>query len=70
MGKLQEIIVTIQERWAATRPNVFKNKKIKVIKIIDGQVWCNEIEKWVTPEEYSRHCEPDFEWENEILNGR
>ena len=21
MGKLQEIIVTIQERWAATRPN-------------------------------------------------
>jgi hypothetical protein len=27
MGKLQEIIVTIQERWAATRPNVFKNKK-------------------------------------------
>ncbi len=27
MGKLHEIIVTIQERWAATRPNVFKNKK-------------------------------------------
>ncbi len=27
MGKLQEIIVTIQERWAATRPNVYKNKK-------------------------------------------
>ncbi len=27
MGKLQEIIITIQERWAATRPNVFKNKK-------------------------------------------
>ncbi len=27
MGKLQEIIVTIKERWAATRPNVFKNKK-------------------------------------------
>ena len=27
MGKLQEIIITIQERWAATRPNVYKNKK-------------------------------------------
>ena len=27
MGKLQEIIVTIQERWGATRPNVYKNKK-------------------------------------------
>tara|TARA_B100001939_G_scaffold1948_1_gene1829 strand:- start:64 stop:186 length:123 start_codon:yes stop_codon:yes gene_type:complete len=40
------------------------------MKIIDGMVWCNEIEKWVTPEEYSRHCEPDFEWENEVLNGR
>ena len=21
-------------------------------KVIDGMVWCNEIEKWVTPEEY------------------
>ena len=21
-------------------------------KVIDGQVWCNEIEKWVTLEEY------------------
>ncbi len=28
MGKiLKQIIVTIQERWAATRPNVYKNKK-------------------------------------------
>tara|TARA_Y100000004_G_scaffold102491_1_gene114972 strand:+ start:1639 stop:1770 length:132 start_codon:yes stop_codon:yes gene_type:complete len=28
MGKgLKQIIITIQERWAATRPNVYKNKK-------------------------------------------
>ena len=48
--------------------------KLKVMKIIDGMVWCNEIEKWVTPEEYSKEygveIEPDFDWENEILNAR
>ena len=28
MGKgLKQILITIQERWAATRPNVYKNKK-------------------------------------------
>jgi hypothetical protein len=28
MGKtLKEVIVTLQERWAATRPNIFLNKK-------------------------------------------
>ena len=53
------------------------------MKIIDGLVWCNEVEKWVTPEEYEKNCkgfeyripggcddEPDFEWENEVLNAR
>lgn len=40
------------------------------MKIIDGMVWCNEIEKWVTPEEYKQYCEPDFDWENEVLNAR
>ena len=53
------------------------------MKIIDGMVWCNEIEKWVTPEEYEQNCkgveyrilgdwddEPDFDWENEVLNAR
>ena len=57
--------------------------KIKVMKIIDGLVWCHEVEKWVTPEEYEQNCkgveyripgdwddEPDFDWENEVLNGR
>jgi len=24
---LKEVIVTLQERWAATRPNIFRNKK-------------------------------------------
>ena len=24
-------------------------------KVIDGMVWCNEIEKWVTPEEYKNN---------------
>jgi hypothetical protein len=40
------------------------------MKIIDDLVWCNEIEKWVTPEDYSRNCEPDFEWDNEVSNSR
>ena len=40
------------------------------MKIIDGLVWCNEIEKWVTPEDFSRYCEPHFEWDNEVLNAR
>ena len=40
------------------------------MKVIDGMVWCNEIDKWVTPEEYSIYCEPDFDWENEVLNAR
>lgn len=48
--------------------------KLKVMKIIDGMVWCNEIEKWVTPEEYAKEygidIEPDFDWENEVLNAR
>ena len=26
------------------------------MKVIDGMVWCNEIEKWVTPEEYKQNC--------------
>ena len=26
------------------------------MKIIDGKVWCNEVEKWVTPEEYEQNC--------------
>ena len=26
------------------------------MKIIDGMVWCNEIEKWVTPEEFTNNC--------------
>ena len=25
------------------------------MKIIDGMVWCNEIQKWVTPEEYKKN---------------
>ena len=25
------------------------------MKIIDGMVWCNEIQKWVTPEEYKEN---------------
>jgi hypothetical protein len=24
------------------------------MKIIDGMVWCNEIDKWVTVEEYNK----------------
>tara|TARA_B100000282_G_scaffold240917_1_gene183736 strand:- start:499 stop:633 length:135 start_codon:yes stop_codon:yes gene_type:complete len=41
------------------------------MKIIDGMVWCNEIGKWVTPEEFTNNCiEPDFEWENEVANAR
>ena len=50
------------------------------MKIIDGKVWCNEVEKWVTPEEYKQNCkgveywipegEPDFDWENEVINGK
>jgi hypothetical protein len=31
-----------------------------MVKIIDGMVWCNEIEKWITIEEAL---------EEEILNG-
>ena len=28
MGEgLKQILITIQERWTATRPNVYKNKK-------------------------------------------
>jgi len=27
MAKLKKIVVTQQEIWAATRPNVYKNKK-------------------------------------------
>ena len=26
------------------------------MNIIDGKVWCNEVEKWVTPEEYEQNC--------------
>tara|TARA_Y100000004_G_scaffold176066_1_gene216300 strand:+ start:540 stop:668 length:129 start_codon:yes stop_codon:yes gene_type:complete len=42
------------------------------MKIIDGMIWDNEIEKWVTPEEYAQEylIEPDFDWENEVLNAR
>ena len=41
------------------------------MKIIDGMVWCNEIEKWVTPEEFTNNCiEPDFDWVNEVNNAR
>ena len=42
------------------------------MKIIDGMVWDNEIEKWVTPEEYAQEylIEPDFDWENEVKNAR
>jgi hypothetical protein len=29
------------------------------MKIIDGMVWCNEIEKWVTPEEFEKHCKDE-----------
>ena len=25
------------------------------MKIIDGMVWCNEIQKWVTPEEFKNN---------------
>ena len=50
------------------------------LREIDGKVWCNEVEKWVTPEEYKQNCkgveyfipeeEPDFDWENEVANAR
>jgi len=30
------------------------------MKIIDGMVWCNEIEKWVTPEEYVKEYSKDM----------
>ena len=50
------------------------------MKVIDDLVWCNEVEKWVTPEEYKQNCkgveywlpegEPDFDWENEVINGK
>ena len=30
------------------------------MKIIDGMVWCNEIEKWVTPEEYAKEYSKDM----------
>ena len=50
------------------------------MKVIDDLVWCNEVEKWVTPEEYKQNFkgveywipegEPDFDWENEVINGK
>jgi hypothetical protein len=30
------------------------------MKIIDGMVWCNEIEKWVTPKEYIKEYSQDI----------
>lgn len=30
------------------------------MKVIDGRVWDNEIEKWVTPEEYSQEYSKDI----------
>jgi len=35
-------------------------------KVIDGQVWCNEIEKWVTPEEYEQNLE-DIEVDPKLI---
>ena len=49
------------------------------MNIIDGKVWCNEVEKWVTPEEYEQNCKGvenripgdwDIDWENEVTNAR
>ena len=49
------------------------------MKIIDGLVWCNEVEKWVTPEEYEQNCKGveyripsdwNVDWENEVANAR
>ena len=34
--------------------------KNKVMKVIDGMVYCNEIDKWVTVEEYI--------WAHDLLN--
>tara|TARA_R110002012_G_scaffold318560_1_gene537203 strand:- start:933 stop:1076 length:144 start_codon:yes stop_codon:yes gene_type:complete len=42
------------------------------MKVIDGMVWCNEIEKWVTPDEYLKECSkdiPGFEGTIDGLNG-
>lgn len=41
------------------------------MKVIDGMVWCNEIEKWVTPGEYLKECfndVPGFEGTIDALN--
>ena len=49
------------------------------MNIIDSKVWCNEVEKWVTPEEYEQNCKGveyrlpggwDNDWENEVKNSR
>jgi len=36
------------------------------MKIIDDLVWCNEIEKWVTPEEYEQNLE-DIEVDPKLI---
>ena len=43
------------------------------MKIIDGMVWDNNIDKWITPKEYALYypnADPDFDWENEVANAR
>ena len=51
---------------------MFNLNKGYMNKVIDGMIFDNEIDKWITVEEYLEEYgnEPDFSWDWDLENAR